>query len=314
MEKISVIMPVYNGQTTLAETLKSLFEQAKHFQELIIINDASTDSSAEIIKDFIYKNRNCKLISNEHNSGLAKSYNKGIRKAQGDLIVTMHQDITLRKDSLLRLVAPFADKKVIAAGHADIHPPELWKKYNFWQKCFFARFLERNAIGINGQFDAFRKNALEKVGLFDEISFRTAGEDGDIVYKLKKIGKVADSDAKIVHLHKIDPGFSWRDIVRKQKQYSEAQGTLLSLGRIEGLGNILKTFFREALILPLLIPYFNLISLFLIMIYSFKYTGRVYLEEYRDPRILLLPFFNIYLLFVSLIYSTKGFFYGKQKI
>lgn len=307
-------MPVYNGETTLEGALKGLFGQAEYFQELIVINDASSDNSAKIIKGLIGENENYKLIENELNQGLAKSYNVGIKAAQGDLIVTMHQDIVLTKGALKKLIAPFEDEKVVAAGHADIHPLELWKKYNFWQKCFFSRFQKMNISGINGQFDAFRKSALEKVGMFDGIHFKSAGEDGDIVYKLKKIGKIAGSGAKTIHIHKVDPNFSWRDIIRKQAQYSEAQGALLARGRVSGIYQLTMSFFREILLVALFVPLIKFISIVIIIIYSFSYTGRVFLEEYKNPRILVLPFFNIFLLFISLLYSLKGFILGKQTI
>jgi len=307
-------MPVYNGETTLEKTLQSLLSQEKDFFELIIVNDASADNSLEILRKYANRKENWILINNDKNLGLAKSYNKGICKAKGNLIVTMHQDIVLAADALKKLIAPFMDNEVVATGHADIHPPELWKKYNFWQKCFFARFQNLNTPGINGQFDCFRKSALEKVGLFDEIHFRTAGEDGDLVDKLKKIGKVANSQAKTIHIHKIDPNFSWKDIVRKHKQYAEARGTLLALGRIRELQNIIKNFFREMMVFSLFIPYLNIIALASIITYSFIYTGPVYLREYKNPKIIWLPFFNVYLLFVSFIYSLKGFVFKQQKI
>jgi len=314
MPKISIVMPVFNGETTLEKALESLALQEKDFFEVVIVNDASNDGSLGIINKFTSGKENWILINNSRNLGLAKSYNIGIRAAQGDLIVTMHQDIILANEALSKLIAPFSDEEVVAAGHSDIHPKELWNKYNFWQKCFFSRFQKLNISGINGQFDCFRKSALEKVGLFDEIHFRTAGEDGDMVARLKKIGKVAGSRAKTIHLHKIDPNFGWKDIVRKQKQYSQAQGVLFGLGRIRGIYPLSKAFFREILILSLLIPYANIVALSLIAIYAFKYTGRVYLEEYKNPRIILLPFFNIFLLFVSLTFSLRGFIYGKQRL
>lgn len=312
--RVSIIMPVYNGKTTLQKTLESLLHQSEYFQELIIIDDASSDESAQIIRNLIHGKENFHLIQNEKNIGLAKSYNIGIRKSRGDLIVTMHQDIVLTKNALGDLTEPFKDIGVVAAGHADIHPIGLWKKYNFWQKCFFARFRNRKDIGINGQFDCFRKSALERVGLFDEKNFRTAGEDADVVYNLRKIGKVAGSAAKTIHLHKIDPNFSWQDIVRKQAQYSEAQGALLRRGRIGKIIIFVRSFFREILIVALLVPYVRILSLVLIALYSFLYTKNVYFEKYRDKRILILPFFNIYLLFVGLFYSLRGFLYGKQRV
>lgn len=307
-------MPVFNGETTIGSTLRSLFKQTEYFQQLIIINDASSDNSEKIIRDIAGEADNARIITNPKNLGLAKSYNIGIREASGDLIVTMHQDIVLKKNALQKLMAPFENENIVAAGHADVHPPELWKKYNFWQKCYFSRFTRRKWIGINGQFDCFRKSALEKVGFFDEVHFRSAGEDGDMLHKLKKIGTVAGSDAKTIHIHKIDPNFSWRDIIRKQAQYSEAQGVLLIRGKALSLVSIVHTFFREILLLALLVPFVRIFSVALIILYSFAYTGRVYFEECGNTRIFVLPFFNILLLFVSLYYSLRGAINGKQRI
>jgi len=312
--KISVVVPAYNGESTIKKTLESLMRQTKKFDELIIVDDASIDNSAQCIKDFFGANNEYKLISNEKQLGLAATYNRGIRASKGDLIVTLHQDIILENESLKELVKPFGDDRVAAASHIVVHPLKIWNKYNFWQKCFFARLAGKDFSGIDGKFDCFRKSALERVGLFDEVHFQTAGEDGDMVYRLKKIGRVVDTKAKIIHLHKIDPKFSWRDIIRKQKQYSEAQGALLTRGRIRGIRSLIKSFFRELMLLALFVPYLRIFSMFLIILYSFLYTKIVFVKEYRNKRILILPFFNIFLLFVSLIYSLKGFIYGKQRV
>lgn len=312
--RISVIMPVRGGKSTLKKTLKSLLAQSKKFDELIVVDDESKDDSLETIENTLHGKQNCRITQNEKQLGLAATYNKGIKMAKSDLIVTLHQDILLEKDALEKLIEPFADEKVVASTHIVSHPLSIWNKYNFCQKVFFSRLAGKYFSGIDGKFDAFRKSALEKVGLFDAVHFRTAGEDGDIVWKLKKIGRIAETEAKIVHLHKIDPNFSWKDIVRKQAQYSEAQGTLLARGRIRNITRFGKTFFREMLLVGLFVPYVWTLSAALIVVYSFFYTKLVFQKEHGNKRILLLPFFNVFLLFVSLIFSTKGFFYGKQKI
>lgn len=307
-------MPVHNGETTLEKTLENLLAQSKKFDELIVVDDASSDQSAECAKKILDGRQEYKLIRNEKQRGLAAAYNQGIRESAGDIIVTIHQDILLEKDALEKLAAPFEDTRVVASTHIVSHPLEIWNKYNFWQKCFFARLAGKNFSGIDGKFDAFRKNALEKIGLFDEKHFHTAGEDGDIAWKLRKIGRIAETNAKIVHLHKIDPDFSWRDIVKKQAQYSEAQGALLARGRILNLLQLAKSFFREALLLALLVPFLRILSACLMLVYSFLYTRLVFLKEYKDKRVIILPFLNIFLLFVSLVFSLKGFIYGKQRI
>jgi len=310
---ISIIIPVYNGETTIAKTLESLVKQTTKPDEIITINDGSVDNSLEILNK---KNSNLeyRIINHEKSWGLAKTYNEGIRNSTGELIITMHQDVILMEDSLEKLIGPFFDENVIATAHIVMHPMNIWMKYNFWQKCFFSRLAGKEFSGIDGKFDCFRKKALQKVGLFNEKIFHSAGEDGDIVFRLKKIGKIVQSKATIIHLHKISDNFSFWDIILKQKQYSEAQGVLLRLGRINTFKGFFKSFFREILIISLFIPFFNIFSLFLIILYSFLYTKKVYLTQFNDKRIFLLPILNIHILFVSLFYSIKGFIKKKQTI
>jgi GT2 family glycosyltransferase len=311
---VSVILPLYNGESTIIKTLESLLDQTVKFNELIIVDDASTDKSLELLQEFLDGRPDCKIINHKKNFGLAKSYNDAIRVSKGELIVTLHQDVVLLKESLEKLIAPLKDSEVVASSHVVMHPMELWRAFNFWQRCFFARQAGKDQHGIDGKFDCFRKDALLEVGLFDEPHFRSAGEDADMVFKLKKIGKIAETKAKIVHLHKIDPDFNWKDIVRKQAQYSEAQGALLARGRIRTPVSLGQSFFRELLLLALLVPYLRFLSLALIILYAFLYTKLVFEKNYKDKRILILPFFNIFLLFVSFVYSLKGLIYGKQKI
>jgi glycosyltransferase involved in cell wall biosynthesis len=311
---ISIIMPVYNGASTVVESLKSLLVQSEKFDELVIVNDASTDDSKKIAEQYLAGKIDHQIIDHKMNQGLAKSYNEAIKLAQGDLIVTMHQDVILMENALKDLIVPFSNKDVVVTGHRVVFSQEIWNKFNFWQKCFFARFAGKETSGINGQFDCFRKIALEKVGFFDGVKFRSAGEDGDIVSKLGKIGKIVITDARIIHLQNLDPKFGYKDIIYKQKQHSEARGALLAQGRIKGLMPISRTFFREIILLSLFIPFLNYISLILIVIYSFVYTKIVFWEEYKNPRILVLPLFNLYLLLIGFFYSWKGFIYGKQRI
>lgn len=312
---ISIILPIYNGETTLLKTLGSLKCQSAAFDELIIIDDNSSDSSFFLVNKFLFiKGIKKIIIKHQRQRGLASVYNEGIRTAKGDLIVTLHQDVILQKDSLEKLTLPFEDDNVVAASHIVMHPLKIWNTYNFWQKCYFARLAGKDFSGIDGKFDCFRKKALERAGLFDELNFKSAGEDGDMLFKLKKIGKIVDTKAKIIHLHKISNNFSPRDICYKQKQYSEAQGVLFILGRIKSLKSIIRVFFREILIITLFIPYIQVLSLVIIIFYSFTYSKIMFINEYKDKRILLVPFLNIYLLFVSFIYSFKGIIFGKQNI
>lgn len=89
-------MPVYNGEKHLREAIESILGQTFSDFEFLIINDASTDSSRDIILS--YKDSRIKLIDNEENLGLSASINKGIKLAQGQYIARMDaDDISLPK-------------------------------------------------------------------------------------------------------------------------------------------------------------------------------------------------------------------------
>jgi len=86
------------------------------------------------------------------------------------------------------------------------------------------------------------------------------------------------------------------------------------LSKIKDIREFALTYFRPLLLLSLGVPYLQIVSFLLILVYSFLYTKLVYLEEFRNWRIIFLPFINISLLFVALFYTAKGFVYGKQQI
>ena len=81
---ISVILPVYNEEKFIGECIESILNQTYRDFELIIINDASSDRSAEIINSF--NDQRISVINNLNNSGIVKSLNKGCLNARGEFI------------------------------------------------------------------------------------------------------------------------------------------------------------------------------------------------------------------------------------
>ena len=90
MPKISVIMPVYNAEKYLNEAIDSILNQTFGDFELIIINDGSTDSSVEIIKN--YNDSRIRFIDNKTNEIYMKRLNEGIELAHGEYIARMDAD------------------------------------------------------------------------------------------------------------------------------------------------------------------------------------------------------------------------------
>ena len=91
MASISVIMPVYNSENYVSEAIESVLSQTYSNFEFIIINDGSTDRSAEIIKSYIGDKR-IVFINREINKKLVFSLNEGLQMAKGDFIVRMDAD------------------------------------------------------------------------------------------------------------------------------------------------------------------------------------------------------------------------------
>ena len=83
-------MPVYNGARYLRQTLESILKQSFSDFELIVINDASTDNSAEIVES--YADSRIRIVNNSLNIGQTSSLNKGIRIANGEYIAIHDQD------------------------------------------------------------------------------------------------------------------------------------------------------------------------------------------------------------------------------
>jgi len=113
---VSIIMPAYNAARTIKESINSVMAQTYTHWELIVINDASTDHTADIVQKFQYNYKKyasdeqnklvphefIHLITNEQNAGIAASRNKGIHAAQGAYIAFLDSDDLWHPEKLER--------------------------------------------------------------------------------------------------------------------------------------------------------------------------------------------------------------------
>ena len=100
MDMVSIVLPVYNGQKYLEESIKSILNQTYSDIELIIVNDASTDCSEEIILNFQKEDQRIVYIKNNQNLKLPQSLNKGFAYAKDGKLIT----ITATHESVLGTV------------------------------------------------------------------------------------------------------------------------------------------------------------------------------------------------------------------
>lgn len=105
--RVTVFMPVYNGEKYLNEAIDSILSQTFTDFELLIIDDGSTDSSADIIRS--YDDKRIRFVQNEKNLKIAATRNKGLELATGEYIVLMDCDDVSIPERIYKQVA-FMDK------------------------------------------------------------------------------------------------------------------------------------------------------------------------------------------------------------
>lgn len=102
LEKISIILPVYNAEKTVEKTILSIIKQKKITFELIIINDGSNDGTSNILNKYS-NNRNIKVFF-QKNKGVSAARNKGIHEATGKYCFFIDSDDYLEEDALYKML------------------------------------------------------------------------------------------------------------------------------------------------------------------------------------------------------------------
>jgi glycosyltransferase involved in cell wall biosynthesis len=132
MEKVSIVMPVYNGAKYIKESIKSILLQTYENFEFIIVNEfGSNDGSKEIIEEFAAKDSRIILIQNKKKEGISESLNIALRAATGEYIARMDSDDIAGKDRLKAQV-DFLDKNP-NIGLCGIQPEFFGEEKIFWE-------------------------------------------------------------------------------------------------------------------------------------------------------------------------------------
>ena len=124
MQKISVIMPIYNAEVYLKEALDSILEQTLADIEILCINDGSTDKSLEIINQYALKDERIKIID-KPNEGYGKTINRGLDEAKGEFIAVFEPDDILDKTIYEKLYA-IAEKENLDVVKCNF--------FNYWSQ------------------------------------------------------------------------------------------------------------------------------------------------------------------------------------
>lgn len=184
MASISVVVPVYNGEKTIKETLESVLKQTFTNFELIIINDGSHDKTLEVISSI--KDNRLQVYSYP-NAGLAASRNRGITRANAEYISFIDADDLWIPDKLESQFNALKTHPEAAVAYSwtdyiDEHSQFLGKGSHITVNGNIYPHLLLTDILENGSNPLIRKQAFSEVGNFDESLH--AAEDWDMFLRL----------------------------------------------------------------------------------------------------------------------------------
>lgn len=126
MKKVSIIVPIYNVEKTLARCLDSILAQTYKDIELICINDGSTDNSLKIITE--YEKLDTRItVKNKKNDGLSNARNDGINLAKGDYIFFLDSDDYIEKNMIEELVKNIEENDMLVCEHYEENNEDIKK-------------------------------------------------------------------------------------------------------------------------------------------------------------------------------------------
>ena len=117
---VSIICHCYNHSKFVLETLKSVLNQTYDNIEVIVVDDFSTDNSADVISSFMVKHPEIKFIQNHRNLGITKSFNRILKKTKGKYIIDLAADDLLLPNCVMQQVHCFQNSNYQNLGN-ELH-------------------------------------------------------------------------------------------------------------------------------------------------------------------------------------------------
>lgn len=168
---VSVVIPVYNAEKTIESTLDSVTNQIYKNLEVLVIDDGSTDSSADIIKAYIQNHKDCAIFYlHQENKGVSAARNLGMKNAKGEFIALLDSDDEWDKEKIfLQMKTMQSNPQIdLLSTNRNGEHFDSWfgKPFSRMVKIPLKLHLIKNFLLTPTVL--FKKEVLEKVGYFDE--------------------------------------------------------------------------------------------------------------------------------------------------
>ena len=189
---VSVIIPVYNGESRLEELIKSLMNQTYKKIEIIAVDNNSRDNSVKILEILNKEKIPLRIFLNKQNEGYCGGCNKGIENANGEFLLFLSQDRIMNFDWIEKTVDEMNNDektgciigKVVREGASS---GEYGHSYDVYGAILINGSPEESNLFFGGGTVIIKKRILDKIGGFDP-EFFIYQEDVDICWRIRLLG------------------------------------------------------------------------------------------------------------------------------
>jgi biofilm PGA synthesis N-glycosyltransferase PgaC len=186
---VTVLIPAYNEEASIADTVRSVQRQTVAAAEIIVIDDCSRDRTGEIARSL-----GATVVRPEKNQGSkATALNYGIGFVRSELVLTIDADTTLADDAIEQLLPAMAEARTGAASGFVVprHVRTIWERGRYVEYLYAFAFYKpiqdyyRKPLIASGCFAIYRTEQVRRLGGW---SHRTVGEDMDLTWTLYEHG------------------------------------------------------------------------------------------------------------------------------
>ncbi len=193
--KISIVVPIYNEESTLREIINRIIEAPKlnlDF-EIILINDNSNDNTAKIISEVTHNNDKIKAITHRRNKGKGAAIKSGLNKVNGDIILIQDADLEYNPKEYPKLLSPIVNEGADVVYGSRFRSDKETRVLYFWHRIanglltlFSNMFTNLNLTDMETGYKVFKREALNKISLTED----RFGMEPEITAKIAKIPNI----------------------------------------------------------------------------------------------------------------------------
>lgn len=194
--KVSIVIPAYNEEKIIKKALDSVINQVEAAEEIIVVDNNSTDKTAEIAKKLGVK------VVREEKQGMTPARNRGFNTAKYDIIARIDADVVVPPDWVKRIRKNFETKRIDALSGPLIlaDAPEIISKTPFPSKLYLdsLRMLSKGKRYLMGPNMSLTNDIWVHVRDIVNMDDSKVHEDIDLSLKILKIGGIIGYDKKLI--------------------------------------------------------------------------------------------------------------------